>query len=147
MDRDIPILLVEDDLLDQRAVERAFEENKLRNPLHVVTTGEAALDYLGRSGRYEDPGAAPRPGLILLDLNLPAMSGLELLQAYRGDPDLAAIPAVVLTTSAEQRDLVESYRLGVAGYIQKPVDFHQFVDVVRRFDLYWSLCRLPRANA
>lgn len=147
MDRDIPILLVEDDLLDQRAVERAFEENKLSNPLYVVTTGEAAMDYLRRAGDYEDPGLAPRPGLILLDLNLPAMSGLEVLQAYRGNPHLATIPSVVLTTSAEQRDLVESYRLGVAGYIQKPVDFHQFVDVVRRFDLYWSLCRLPSASA
>lgn len=143
MDRECPLLLVEDDELDQRALQRALQENRVTNRLAIVDTAEDALAYLRNQPPFHPPERHPRPGLILLDLNLPGMSGLEFLRLYRKDPQLNTIPSVIITTSKEERDLVESYRLGVAGYIQKPVDFHQFIDAVRRFDLYWTLCNVP----
>lgn len=143
MKRDVPILLVEDDRLDIKTLKRAFEVNKVTNPLHVVSNGEEALAFLRHEEPYTDSVRTPRPGLILLDLNLPVMPGLDFLKAYRQDPALNTIPTVVLTTSEEQRDLVESYRAGIAGYIRKPIDFAKFVDAVKDFDLYWTLCALP----
>ncbi|MCB9851266.1 MAG: response regulator [Phycisphaerales bacterium] len=143
MRQDIAILLVEDDLIDVKTVRRAFEDSKVVNPLYVVGNGEEALDYLRRKGKYADPELSPRPGLILLDLNMPIMDGLTFLETYRRDKNLCTIPAVVLTTSDEERDRLTSYSIGIAGYIVKPVDFKQFVEAVQTIDLYWSLCRLP----
>jgi len=139
MKREVPILLVEDDLIDVKTVKRAFKENKVRNPLFVVGNGEEALDFLYGRGEYADRTSAALPGLILLDLNMPVMNGIEFLQAIKQDDALKRIPVVVLTTSKDESDLVETYNLSVAGYIVKPVDFAQFIETVKVIDLYWSL--------
>jgi hypothetical protein len=143
MPPDVPILLVEDDQLDVRNVHRAFERVKITNPLYVVSNGEEALAFLRREGPFDDPATAPRPGLILLDLNMPVMGGLEFLDIYRNDKKLQSIPSVVLTTSDEERDLIQAYAKGVAGYIVKPVSFAKFVDAVSTLNLYWTVCELP----
>lgn len=143
MKEGITILLVEDDRLDVKTIERAFDEIGIQNPLYVVSDGEQALAYLRGEPPYTDSALAPRPDLILLDLNLPVMSGLEFLKAYRDDPAFNTIPSVVLTTSAEERDIAETYRAGIAGYIKKPIDFPEFIDALKRFEHYWSLCALP----
>ena len=142
MNRDIPILLVEDDIVDVRTVQRAFREHNFANPLHVVSHGREALAFL----RHEDGYAAtetPRPGLILLDLNMPVMNGMEFLEEVKADAALKTIPIIVLTTSREESDRVDSYEFSVAGYVVKPVDFFEFVEAVKVIDLYWSLCELP----
>ena len=140
-----PILLVDDDVLDVKTVKRAFQKAHFPNPLFVARNGLDALDYLRHEGPYEGQReeAAPRPGLILLDLNMPKLNGIGLLRKMRADESLKVLPTVVLTTSREDRDRVESYRLGVAGYIVKPLDFPQFVHATRVLGAYWNLCELP----
>ncbi len=142
----LPILLVEDDIVDVKTVRRAFKENKIVNELHVVGNGEEALAYLRNEGSYADAGQHPRPGLVLLDLNMPVMSGIEFLRLAKADPSLRSIPVVVLTTSKMENDRVQSYDLGVAGYIIKPVEFDKFVEAVRTLDLYWTLNQLPHSE-
>lgn len=131
-----PILLVEDDQVDAMTVKRALKELHVTNPLAHVENGEEALDHL------RDP-AVERPCIILLDLNMPKMGGIELLQVIKHDEVLKAIPVVVLTTSEEQQDKVESFSLGVAGYMAKPVDYQQFVEVMRSINTYWTLSEMP----
>jgi CheY-like chemotaxis protein len=131
-----PILLVEDDQVDAMTVRRAFKELRVANRLEHVENGEEALATL------RDPGRE-RPCLILLDLNMPIMNGIECLQAVKTDPDLKCLPVVVLTTSDEQEDKVESFDLGVAGYMRKPVDYRQFVEIMRTIDAYWTLSESP----
>jgi CheY-like chemotaxis protein len=131
-----PILLVEDDQVDTMTVKRALRELHVANPIAHVEHGEAALAYLHDTGQ-------PRPCLILLDLNMPVMGGIEFLRAAKADADLKRIPVVVLTTSEEQRDKVESFNLGVAGYMRKPVDYRQFVEIIRTIDAYWTVSELP----
>jgi CheY-like chemotaxis protein len=126
-----PILLVEDDKVDAMTVKRALKECHATNHLHCVGNGEEALEFL-RNERN------PRPGFILLDLNMPKMNGIEFLEILKHDEDLKHIPVVVLTTSRQDRERVESFRLGVAGYIIKPMNFHQFTEV-RTIAYYWSL--------
>ncbi len=138
----VPVLLVEDDKVDVMTVQRAFKKNKITNPLFVVSNGEEALEYLHRTGPYSDPASAPRPGIILLDLNMPVMNGLELLKILKADEDLKRIPVIALTTSREEEDRIESFNLSVAGYIIKPVEFDKFVEAVRLIDLYWTLSEL-----
>ncbi len=138
----VPVLLVEDDKVDVMTVQRAFKKNKITNPLFVVSNGEEALEYLRRTGPYSDPANAPRPGIILLDLNMPVMNGLELLKILKADEDLKRIPVIALTTSREEEDRIESFNLSVAGYIIKPVEFDKFVEAVRLIDLYWTLSEL-----
>lgn len=130
------ILLVEDDRVDAMTVQRALRELHVLNPLVHVENGEEGLAYL------RDPGK-DRPCLILLDLNMPVMSGIEFLQAVKADPALRRYPVVVLTTSEEQQDKVQSFDLGVAGYMRKPVDYRQFVELVRSIDTYWTISELP----
>jgi len=131
-----PILLVEDDQVDAMTVRRALKELHVTNPLEHVENGEAALTYLrGDSG--------DRPCIILLDLNMPIMNGIEFLQVVKQDAQLKRIPVVVLTTSEEQQDKVNSFNLGVAGYMAKPVDYRQFVEVMRSIDSYWTLSEMP----
>lgn len=130
-----PILLVEDDQVDAMSVRRALRELKVGNPLIHKEDGEAALKWLQE--------APERPLLILLDLNMPIMNGLEFLQAVKGLPALRRIPVVVLTTSADEQDKARSFDLGVAGYMKKPVDYRQFVEAMRVIDLYWTLSELP----
>jgi len=132
-----PILLVEDDQIDTMTVIRALKELHVTNRVEHVENGEAAVDYLNNP-------AKDRPCLILLDLNMPVMGGIEFLQVVKHDAALRRIPVVVLTTSEEQQDKVASFDLGVAGYIRKPVDYRQFVEAVRSIDAYWTLSELPQ---
>ncbi len=142
MNRQVPILLVEDDMIDVKTVQRAFKQNKIINPLYVTGNGEEALRFLRREEPYTDPAEAPFPGLILLDLNMPVMNGVEFLEVVKADERLKNIPVVVLTTSRDETDLVETFNFSVAGYIIKPVDFMQFIKAVKVIDLYWSLSEL-----
>lgn len=135
--RELHIVLVEDDDVDVMTVRRAFEKNRMTNPLHVASNGLEALELL-RSGAV--PSARR---LILLDLNMPKMSGIEFLKALREDAELQSSSVVVLTTSNEERDVVEAYRLHVAGYLLKPVTFDNFVDLMATLNKYWTLVELP----
>jgi len=128
------VLLVEDDPGDVLMTREAFEYHKLRNVLDVVTDGEQALQFLRRSGDYAD---APRPGLILLDLNLPRVDGLEVLAEIKADPVLKVIPVVILTTSQAQQDVLRSYALHANAYVSKPVDFETFMGVIRQIDNFF----------
>jgi CheY-like chemotaxis protein len=139
--RQIEVLLVEDDPGDVLMTKEAFEDYKLRNKLHVVTDGAEAMEFLRRQGEHAD---APRPDLVLLDLNLPRMDGREVLQAIKSDPDLASIPVVILTTSEAEEDVLRSYSLHANAYVTKPVDFDRFIQVVRQIDEFFvSVVRLP----
>jgi CheY-like chemotaxis protein len=131
-----PILLVEDDSVDVMTILRALKEIHVVNPVVNMEHGEAALDHL------RNP-ANERPCIILLDLNMPIMNGIEFLQQAKQDAMLRSIPVVVLTTSEEQQDKVRSFDLGVAGYMAKPVDYRRFVEVMRSIDLYWTLSEMP----
>jgi CheY-like chemotaxis protein len=138
----VDVLLVEDDEGDILMTREAFEFYKIRNPLHVVTDGERALQFLRQTGPFAD---APRPGLILLDINLPRLSGLEVLAALKQDPELAVIPVVILTTSQAEEDIVRSYRLHANAYVSKPVDFENFITAIRQIDdFFLTLVKLPR---
>ncbi|MFP4894907.1 response regulator [Paraburkholderia sp. EG304] len=139
----VNILLVEDSPTDVLMTREAFEDYKVPNPLHVVQDGEEAMDFLRRKGRHHD---APRPGLIILDLNLPKKSGREVLQELKTDPELMSIPVVVLTTSKSEKDVARSYGLHANCYVTKPVDFAMFGDVLRRINDFWfSVVTLPPA--
>ncbi|MGI5328857.1 response regulator [Actinomadura nitritigenes] len=119
----------------------AFEHNKVGNALHVVRDGAEAMDFLYRRG---DHAAAPRPDLVLLDLNLPKRDGREVLEEIKSHPDLAAIPVVVLTTSSAEEDILRSYRLHANAYVTKPVDFDQFINAIRQIDDFFvTVVRLP----
>jgi CheY-like chemotaxis protein len=132
-----PVLLVEDDSIDAMTVRRAFRDLKIVNPLKHVVNGEEALAWLRDQ-------AGDRPCVILLDLNMPRMNGIEFLEVTKADPSLRQTPVVVLTTSSEERDVIESFRLNVAGYIIKPVDYKNFVEAIRTVDLYWTISELPK---
>lgn len=131
------ILLIEDNPADQRATRRAFAQSKLCNELLVIDNGRDALDYLHQRGRFSAQGAAPRPDLILLDLNLPKLDGRAVLEDVKTAPNLKTIPVVVLTTSAEEEDIVRSYGLGVNSFVTKPVDSGEFVRTVLELERYW----------
>ena len=136
---DRPILLVEDNPDDIELTKRAFSKNNLRNPVIVAEDGAAALDYLFGRGAWQGRDAGERPALVLLDLKLPKIEGIEVLRSIREDARTQTIPVVVLTTSREDRDVVESYRLGANSYVRKPVDFNEFIDAVRNLGMYWLL--------
>jgi CheY-like chemotaxis protein len=137
----IEVLLVEDDPGDVLMTQEAFDEHKVRNKLNVVHDGEEALSYLRREGPFAD---APRPDLILLDLNLPRVDGREVLQVIKNDEDLRRIPVVVLTTSQADEDILRSYSLHANAYVTKPVDFERFIAVVRQIDEFFvSVVKLP----
>jgi len=140
----IEVLLVEDDPGDELMTREAFEENKVRNNLHVARDGEQALDFLNRRGEYAD---APRPDLVLLDLNLPKFDGRQVLAEIKADENLRTIPVVVLTTSGAEEDILRSYQLHANAYVTKPVDFARFIQVVRQIDDFFvSVVRLPARN-
>ncbi len=137
----VDVLLVEDDPGDILMTREAFEHYKIRNQLHVVTDGEQALEYLHQTGGY---AGAPRPGLVLLDLNLPRRDGLEVLAELKQDPELRVIPVVILTTSQAEEDILRSYSLHANAYISKPVDFERFMDVIRQIDNFFiPVVKLP----
>lgn len=134
---DTDILLVEDSPDDAELTIRALKKNNLANKLVHVSDGEEALDYLFARGIFSQRTIGNGPRLILLDLKLPKVDGLEVLREVKGNPLTAATPVVVLTSSKEERDIVDSYKLGVNSYIVKPVDFRQFVDAVKDLGMYW----------
>jgi CheY-like chemotaxis protein len=137
----IDVLMVDDDEGDVFMTKEAFEYYKIRNKLHVVSDGEQALQFLRRTGPYAD---APRPGLILLDVNLPRLSGLEVLAEVKQDPELLLIPVVMLTTSRAEEDIVRSYSLHANAFISKPVDFEHFIEAIRQIDNFFlTLVCLP----
>ena len=133
----IVILLVEDEEAHAEIVRRNFETCRMANRLIHVTDGEAALDYLFRRNGFSDPAKSPRPGVILLDLRLPKVDGLEVLKIIKTDSDLHSIPVVVLTTSKTETDMVKSYDRHANSYLVKPVDFTQFTQLMETFGYYW----------
>lgn len=135
----VEILLVEDNPYDAELTLRALQKNHLANRVILVTDGEEALDYIFARGAYSNRRIENAPRVILLDLKLPKVDGLEVLKALKGDQRTKMIPVVILTSSKEEKDIVESYRLGVNSYIVKPVDFDKFVDAVNSLGLYWLL--------
>jgi CheY-like chemotaxis protein len=142
-----PILLVEDSPEDFETTERAFRKSGLRNPIVRFADGDEALDYLFRRGAYSDPEKTPRPGVILLDLNLPGTDGREVLTELKADPVLKQIPVVVLTTSKDERDVDACYKAGASSYIQKPVDLDGFIKAIERLNGYWfEVVILPKAE-
>ncbi len=132
------ILLVEDNPDDVELTLHALKRNNIVNPVEVVRDGEEAIDYLFYTGKYSD-STHQLPGLILLDLKLPKVDGIEILKRLKGNGRYKLIPVVVLTSSGEERDLIESYNLGVNSYIRKPVDFDQFVETVKLVGFYWLI--------
>jgi CheY-like chemotaxis protein len=136
------ILLVEDDPKDVELTLTALEEYKLANEVVVTRDGEEALDYLYRRGSFTTR-STDNPAVLLLDLKLPKVDGLEVLQQIKADAKLKLIPVVVLTSSHEERDMVTSYKLGVNAYVVKPVDFHEFVNAVKELGIFWALVNEP----
>jgi two-component system response regulator len=139
----VEILLVEDNPDDIELTLHAFNRHRLARRIHVARDGAEALDFLRCSGAYASRSAHEPPKVILLDLNLPKVDGLDVLRHIKGDPRTRTIPTVVLTASHRDRDLVDSYRLGVNSYIVKPVDFRKFTEAVRALGAYWLLINEP----
>jgi len=140
----ITILMADDDADDRLMAKEAFEESRLANDLHFVEDGVELLDYLKRRGKYEDPASSPRPGLILLDLNMPKKDGREALKEIKADPKLKNIRVVILTTSKAEEDIYRTYDLSAASYITKPVTFSAMAEVVKVMGKYWlEIVALP----
>ncbi len=140
----ITILMADDDAEDRQLTKEAFEESCLGNDLRFVENGEEMLDYLNRRGKFTDPKTSPRPGLILLDLNMPRMDGREALREMKADPRFKSIRVVVMTTSQADEDIAHSYNLSASSYIMKPVTFEGLLDVVRVLGRYWlEIVQLP----
>ncbi len=137
------VLMAEDNKHDIVAAKRAWKTNNIANPLYIVKNGEECLDYLHQRGKYSEPGAAPRPGILLLDLKMPKMDGLTVLKHIREDDRLRYLPVIILTTSKLEEDRVKSYDLGVNAYIKKPVGFDNFSSAVKAINLFWELVELP----
>jgi two-component system, response regulator len=139
----VEILLVEDNPNDVELTLHAFKKNRLTNRIQVVRDGAEALDFIFCTGAYATRNVRDCPKVVLLDLGLPKVAGLEVLRRIKDDPRTQKTPVVVLTSSREERDIVESYHLGVNSYIVKPVDFDQFTEAVRQLGLYWMLLNQP----
>ncbi len=143
----VTILMADDDADDRELTRSAMQESRLANDLRCVEDGEELLDYLHRRGRYADPKDSPRPGLILLDLNMPRKDGREALQEIKSDPALRHIPVVILTTSKTEEDILRTYNLGANCFITKPVTFDGLTDVVKVLDKHWfQLVELPPSS-
>ncbi|BAY15605.1 response regulator receiver domain protein [Anabaenopsis circularis NIES-21] len=142
IERVINILLVEDDEVDVMNVKRAFKKVNITNPIYLASNGLEALAML-RSNEDQSPCLPTERRLVLLDLNMPKMNGIEFLQELRSDPNLCTTPVVVMTTSNQDQDRVQAYNLNVAGYILKPLTFNKFVDTMSTLNKYWILCELP----
>lgn len=137
------VLMAEDDEHDIIATKRAWKAGQMANPLHIVNNGEECLEYLERRGAYSDPVSSPRPGILLLDINMPRMDGLETLQRIRANEQFRSLPVVMLTTSKAEEDRMRSYALGANAYIVKPIGFDNFAEAIRTINLFWKLVALP----
>ncbi len=136
------VLLVEDDPGDQKLVKVSLKKQRLANELHIVSSGEEALDFLYQRGKFD--GGVPRPDLIFLDLNMPGMGGKGFLRRMKEDENLRKIPVVILTTSDSEQDIIDSYDLHASGYVKKPIDLNEFTDVMKEVGEYWfMICKLP----
>jgi CheY-like chemotaxis protein len=140
----LTILLVEDDLADQKLTKISLRNEKIANDLYTVQTGEEGLDFLYRRGNYSD--GTPQPDLILLDLNMPGMGGKEFLRQIKANEKLKQIPVVILTTSEAEKDIIDSYKLQASGYVHKPVTLEEFKEAMKKLKAYWFLLctRVPR---
>lgn len=139
--------MADDDSDDRLMTKEALEESRLANEFRVVENGEELMEYLRREGKYSEAGAAPRPGVILLDLNMPRKDGREALREIKADPELRRIPVVILTTSKAEEDIYRTYDLGANSYITKPVTFEGLVEVMRGLGRYWvEIVELPDAR-
>jgi CheY-like chemotaxis protein len=140
-----PILLVEDNQDDYEATSRAFEKANLCNPIVWCRSGRAALDFLKQEGSYKDASNGSRPGLVLLDLNMPGMDGRKTLEVIKHDDTLKQIPVIILTTSADERDIDSCYQMGANTYMQKPVSFDGLIEAIKRLKAYWfEIALLPK---
>lgn len=137
MKNSITILMADDDDDDRLMAQDALQESRVINDFHMVCDGVELLEYLRREGKYADKALSPRPGLILLDLNMPRMDGRQALSEIKTDPELRCIPIVILTTSKEEEDKLKGYNLGAASYISKPVSFDRLVELMRTLGKYW----------
>jgi two-component system response regulator len=137
------ILMAEDDEHDIVATKRAWKKHHIANPLYIVNDGEECLDFLHRRGEYSEPGTAPRPGIVMLDIKMPKMDGLAVLKQIREDDELRHLPVIILTTSKAEEDRISGYDLGVNAYIVKPVGFDSFSEAVKTISLFWQLVELP----
>jgi CheY-like chemotaxis protein len=135
--RSVVILVADDDAEDCMLIKEAFKEGLLLNGLRFVEDGEELMDYLRHQGKYTDPSLSPRPGIILLDLNMPRKDGREALKEIKSDPELRGIPVVILTTSKDEEDILKSYNIGANSYITKPVTFSGLVDAIKSLGKYW----------
>ncbi len=146
--REVIILVADDDADDRLMTKEALEENRLKNEIRFVVDGEDLMDYLYCRGKYSEEGSAPRPGIILLDLNMPKKDGREALGEIKSDPSLRQIPVIVLTTSSAEEDVFRTYDLGVNSFITKPVSFSSFADVMKSLTRYWfEVVEMPPAAA
>jgi two-component system response regulator len=143
MSHEVEILLVDDSAEDVELTVLALRRNKLSNDIQIAEDGVEALDFLFCRGAHKDRSFSHPPKLVLLDLKLPRVDGLEVLRRIRGDERTKAIPVVILTSSKEQRDLIDGYNLGVSAYIQKPVDFDQFAETIRQIGMFWLVTNQP----
>jgi CheY-like chemotaxis protein len=140
--KSFPIMLVEDDEIDILSIKRAFKRNNIINPVYVANNGEEAIEMLLEINT-SDGEAKKLPGLMLLDINMPRMNGLELLDYLKKDPVFKTIPVIMLTSSADQADILSCYENSIAGYLLKPVQMDKFDELIRAIDLFWSLCARP----
>lgn len=146
--RSITILVADDDADDRLMIQDALQENRLANDIRFVENGEALMEYLHRRGKYTDPSSSPRPGIILLDLNMPKKDGREALKEIKENASLRGIPVVVLTTSKAEEDIYRTYHLGVNSFITKPVTFDSLVEIIRDLGRYWfEIVELPTPAA
>ena len=143
-----PILLIEDSPEDYETTVRSFNRAGVANTFHHCQDGDESLDYLFHRGQYADPASAPRPGIILLDLNMPGIDGREVLMQIKQDKDLRTIPVIVLTTSSDERDIDSCYHDGANSYVQKPVNLTKFIEAIQRLSDYWfEIVLLPKQEA
>ena len=146
-EKTVTFLMADDDPDDRLMTQKALRSYRLKNGMRFVEDGEELMEYLLHRGRYADPASAPRPGVILLDLNMPRKDGREALAEIKADPDLRSIPVVVMTTSKAEEDIVRSYDLGVSAYVTKPVTFQSLAEVMKILAIYWfEIVRLPNGN-
>ena len=139
----VEILLVEDNRDDVELTLHALRRENLANSIHVARDGEEALEFLFRNGQHAQRAGEPLPKLVLLDLKLPKVNGMEVLKRMKKDPKTMTVPVVILTSSKEERDLIDGYNLGANSYIQKPVDYSQFLEAIRQLGIYWMMLNEP----
>jgi len=142
----VKLLLVEDNPDDIIIIQRAIKEAKIINKMWVVRDGQEAVDFLKHQGQFQDESTSPKPGLILLDINIPKINGLDVLNLIKQDSDLKRIPTIILTVSRRDEDIIKGYNYGCNSFVQKPLEFEKFVDVVKQIGLYWGLLNVDSPN-